>query len=532
MAGKSAPRKRKTVSRFQSHQDLAGSSEAVVAAPSAEEGGEGVSSGLAAAVHAAGHRIRQMRAASLLPHPYNDPARSEPDPQDEAWLALVRNVEVSGVRIPALAVTRSAFVAARPELASSLPETGSHVLVYGHRRRAATLAAGRDTMPVVVDDSVLDDDGDLDRMVAENLGRKDLPPLAEARLFSRYSESLRLSQRAIADRLGIDQATVSRRLSLMLLGQRATAAVADGTLPVAAAAALGGALPFGPARGWQKNASPEQSSDERELDQEAALSLILEQNLPPTRAAERVQQVRASREKAHALGVRLVDDPASELGVDYVRHQVDSHDQPHPVIAAIDPATGSLTFYSVPGAETLTPSAAMPSSPSPTVEQGRSAARNPDADDDDRDDEQSDALASSATIAEPVLAESSTDSATGASVAAREARSAVLPQVAASVPAKGRLVEVIVEAISLGVDVQHPAVVARADAWPTATSASADPFKIQAAIAWRRILAGYEDLVDRHDGWPAVGAAYLDLLHERGGYVPTAWERQASSAGE
>ena len=46
--------------------------------------------------------------------------------------------------------------------------------------------AGRNTMPAVIDDAIMADNGDLDAMAAENLGRQDLSDLAQADLFARY----------------------------------------------------------------------------------------------------------------------------------------------------------------------------------------------------------------------------------------------------------------------------------------------------------------------------------------------------------
>jgi ParB family transcriptional regulator, chromosome partitioning protein len=49
----------------------------------------------------------------------------------------------------------------------------------------------------------------------------------------------------IASRLGIDQATVSRRLALLLLAPEVRQAVDEGTVPGADAAALAGRCPMG-----------------------------------------------------------------------------------------------------------------------------------------------------------------------------------------------------------------------------------------------------------------------------------------------
>lgn len=488
----------------------------------------GVVGGLAAAeIQAAGHRIRQVDVSSLLPHPFNDPKRWEPDPGDPKWEELVRSVTARGVQVPGVAVTRAAFVAARPAVA--LPDGGTHVLVYGHRRRAAASAAGLPTMPLVVDDSVLEDDGDLDAMAVENLGRQDLGALAEAKLYARYSEDVGLSQSAIADRLGVDQATVSRRLALLLLADEALVALEDERLSVAAAAALAGALPFGRVRRWQKTKADGQDSEERRADQVAALRLIVERNASPTRAAERVLAERAARQDAARRGVEVVADPRAVVGADYLDRQVDAPGPGEDVVAAIDDATGTLVFYSLASEQ-------PDDSEVPTASGSAGGARRSVVVVDQDESEDGDGVA-----LEPAAGGGGVDAGpttggpwdaggegAGASAeqSARTARLTAAAKAAQSVPPKARLAELLVDAVVAGVDLQSKTVVAQADVWATGDGGSdRDGFQAHAAIAWRRVLAGYEALVGTI-GWSEVGRQYLDVLHDRVGYVPSAWERR------
>lgn len=506
-------RNRKTVSRF---QQFSGEGQHDPSQPPGYGPAEtsdrmgGVPSGLAAAVQAAGHRIRHMAPAALIPHPFNDPARSVPDLDDPQWRALLDNVGAVGVVNPVLAVTRAAFCTARPSLAEILSGEGTHVLIYGHRRLAAAIAKSIETIPVVVDDSVLANDGDLDLMVAENLGRSDLSPLAEAALYAHYSEELHLPQQKIAARLGVDQATVSRRLSLLLLTPAATQSLTGGDLPVATAAALAGALPYGPPRRWQKSPEAAQSSRERELDQDAALRLVLDTNVSPSRAAERVLAVRDARARADALGIRVIDDPAHEIGPNYLTHQIDEvpDGNSDEVIAAIDPMMGGLIFYlrDLPPATTTTDPADVS-----TPDGDGAGPERPDEPDDE--DSESGARDSVIDLAQDT---------------AREGRAQALPIAAENVPPKVKMLEILVEAIAAGVDLQSRAVIARADMWDTSGGSPGDRFKIEAAIVWRRLLAGYEDRVDRLNKWSEHGDTYLEILHDRARYTPTAWERRQS----
>lgn len=292
------------------------------------------------------HRVVEVAVAEIAPHPFNDDARSRPQPGDPKWQELLNGVRANGVRLPVLVVPREAFAAARPSMAEQISPEARYVLVYGHRRRAAALEAGRATMPAVVDDSIMADDGDLDAMAAENLGRQDLSDLAEADLFARYSD-IGLSQRAIAVRLGIDQATVSRRLALLLLAPEVRAAVERGQIPGHEAPGFAGVLPYGPLRRWQKKKDPEQDSQRRRGEQLEALRLVLDRGWLPSRAADRVVAEREARAEAAALDVTLVDDPEAELGADYVERRI-SREQfvaSAEVIGAINANTGTLDLY-------------------------------------------------------------------------------------------------------------------------------------------------------------------------------------------
>lgn len=512
MASKpSGTKKPKTVSRF---RNLAGGQDNPASDANASAGPDvtgGVVGGLAAAVQAAGHRIRHVEVESLIPHPFNDPARSDPREGDPDWDVLIRNVKANGVLLPGLAVSRAAFASARPALAEQLPAAGTHILIYGHRRRAAALAAGVDSMPVVVDDSVMADDGDLDYMASENLGRQDLSPMAEAELFARYSEELGLSQSAIAERLGVDQATVSRRLALLLLTQEAVEALDQDRLSVAGAVALAGALPYGRPRRWQKSKHDDQASGERHFDQMAALRLILERNTSPTRAAERVVTERASRRRAAELGIPIVDNPRAALGADHLAHQIDDPSHGNDLIAAIDDATGTLVYYD----RSPTPSTEpVDTAHSPLMPRDAPTSVEPAAD------------PQSGSVGRPSR-QSGADTNKGATDNSTQ-RLDACARAAQTVPGKARLGDILVTAIVLGVDFQHPKVIAQADKW-AALAGKSGSAKNDMSSVWHRVLAGFEDLVSRQGRWDTAGTIYLDLLHERVGHVPTTWERQQLS---
>lgn len=540
-----APRKRKTVSRL---QGLAGGTESPTTAEIDGNVG-GIVGGLVAAVEAAGHRSRELSVDSLFPHPFNDPRRSEPAPGDYKWEELLRSVKAQGVQLPGSAVTRAAFVAARPGVA--IPEDMTHVLIFGHRRRIAAKTAGRPTMPVVVDDSILENGGDLDVMAMENLGREDLKPLAEAELFARFSEEFGLNQSAIADRLGVDQATVSRRLALLLVTPEVTEALDSNHITASAAAALAGALPWGPHRRWQKSKSDDQDSEQRRVEQNAALKLILDTAATPTRAAERIIAERSARDEAQRRGIQIVDDIGSLLGPQYLDRLIDDPDTVEAAVATIDPSTGALLYYS-----TSTSTAPEPIGPAvnPTSNTNGAGTTVDDAppwkqdDDENHETDTQSQHAASDRQPTPTEPQESTPAAGGevivddrqgndetvdarqnqdavAAAAARERRLAAAATTADGVPSKAQLAELLVAAIVDGIELNARQVVAQAARWGSDATGVRD-YKADAATAWRRLVAGYEDSVDRKGRWADVGQTYLDLLNDRAGYVPAAWERQ------
>jgi ParB/RepB/Spo0J family partition protein len=127
------------------------------------------------------------------------------------------------------------------ELALSITEVGilqpivvaqsageRYTIIAGHRRHAAARIAGLTEVEVIV--QAVDDDADRGRMMLiENLHREDLTALDKARGFKALADS-GLSQRDIAARVGISQATVSKHISLLKLPEPALALVANGEL--------------------------------------------------------------------------------------------------------------------------------------------------------------------------------------------------------------------------------------------------------------------------------------------------------------
>ncbi|MGW0162121.1 ParB/RepB/Spo0J family partition protein [Mycobacterium sp. NPDC003323] len=535
--------KRKTANRF---AQFAGGDAADIHSPAAGDGSpddSGLIGGMSAIAADSAHRVLQLPVNEIAPHPFNAAQRSQPQPDDPKWEELLASVRANGVRLPLLAVGREAFVAARPEAGSSIDAGYRYVLIYGHRRRIAALEAGRQSVPVVVDDAILADNGDLDAMATENLGREDLPALAEAELFARYSD-LGLSQRAIAERLGVNQATVSRRLALLLLAPEVRKAVETGRLPSAEAAILSGMLPYGPPRRWQKGTDPDQGSDRRRDEQVEAQRLVVQHNWTASRAAERVIAERESRAEAHGLGVVLVEDPRAELGEHYIDHRI-SRDEYRPgadVVGAINSGTGYLDLYvralaspdqSPPlsdddgdsddgglgpvNGHTPTESAPPREDPARTASDPPPAAAG--------DDPQEEPVA-----VDPEAARRAEDAA--AAAAAQAHRRQACSTLIGLAPTNAELLKTLVRQYLSGVAVrcQTSAVRALLRDWDSHVEGNSD--KARSTMAWHRAVAADElhtaELKDKM--WDDDAVSHVERLIDRVGYQPTEWERRQLDA--
>ncbi len=529
------PGGRKTANRFAKFAggDTAPSTDfSHTADDSASAEDTGLIGGISAVAADETHRVVQVQVAEIAPHPFNFHGRSQPQPGDPKWEELLNSVRANGVRLPVLVVPREAFVAARPSAAEQISPDARYVLVYGHRRRAAALEAGRDTVPAVVDDAIMADDGDLDAMAAENLGRQDLSDLAEADLFARYSE-IGLSQRAIADRLGVDQATVSRRLALLLLAPELRRAVDDGDLPSAEAAALAGALPYGPPRRWQKTKDPDQLSDQRRAEQLQALRLILDRGMLAARTAERVIAERNARAKAAELGIPIVEAPRVELGENCHQYRVADYESGADVIGAINPGSGSLDLYARPAPSAAVEDAegdwaaagttAPAGQPTPAPSEATTPAQ---SDDEGRDQNTVDDH--SVAIADKQRAQ------TAAAAEAQAQRREFCAVLITQQPSNADLLKILVGQYLSGVAARSAtsAVSALLCDWDAEVDGTGE--KVRNTRAWHRAVAAAElhtaELKDK--AWDDDAVAHVELLMDRVGYQPTTWERrQLDAAG-
>ena len=106
---------------------------------------------------------------------------------------------------------------------------GRYLILAGERRWRAAKKAGLERVPVVIREKV-DGQRELELALVENLQRRDLTALEEARAFEQLRTGRGLSQAQIAERVGIDRSTVANSLRLLKLPARIQALVEEGQL--------------------------------------------------------------------------------------------------------------------------------------------------------------------------------------------------------------------------------------------------------------------------------------------------------------
>jgi ParB family chromosome partitioning protein len=91
-----------------------------------------------------------------------------------------------------------------------------YILITGERRWRAAKLAGLKTVPAVIRERVADTE-QLELALVENLQRRDLTPLEEARAFEHLRAGLGLTQVEIAKRVGMDRSTIANSMRLLKL---------------------------------------------------------------------------------------------------------------------------------------------------------------------------------------------------------------------------------------------------------------------------------------------------------------------------
>ncbi len=143
---------------------------------------------------------------------------------------LTRSIKTQGVLVPLLVLPAD--------------DRGRHVIVAGHRRHQAAVAAGVETLTVIVRD--LDPVGVLDAMLIENSQRADLSVGDSIRAVARYqSVAPTDSPTKIARRIGRTPTWVKSRLALAALPGDVLGRLDTGELSIERAAAVAAVVDLG-----------------------------------------------------------------------------------------------------------------------------------------------------------------------------------------------------------------------------------------------------------------------------------------------
>ena len=115
-------------------------------------------------------------------------------------------------------------------------EADGYRLIAGERRWRAAQIAGLDRIPAIVKE--ISEDRILQVALIENIQRKELNPIEEARAYEVLLTDLKLSHAEVAKRVGRDRSSVSNSLRLLKLPDRAQDLVREGSVSLGHAKAI------------------------------------------------------------------------------------------------------------------------------------------------------------------------------------------------------------------------------------------------------------------------------------------------------
>jgi len=107
-------------------------------------------------------------------------------------------------------------------------EADGYRLIAGERRWRAAQVAGMERIPAIV--KKVADDRLLEIALIENIQRKELNPIEEARAYEVLLHDMKLSHAEVAKRVGRDRSSISNSLRLLKLPQRIQGLVREGSV--------------------------------------------------------------------------------------------------------------------------------------------------------------------------------------------------------------------------------------------------------------------------------------------------------------
>lgn len=198
----------------------------------------------------------------------------------------------------------------QPILVRRSSEEGMFELVAGERRFRATILAGFETVPALIED--LSDQESLELSIIENAQRENLNPIEEARAYQLLSEQFQLSHAEIARIVGKNRVTVSNSLRLLQLATEVIELLRNGELT----AGHGRALLF--------LDEPSAQLDLARLAVKKALSVRALEQMVSMGVDESPRNTDSDEQETRSL--RRVEEKISGfLGIEKVRLSTDTH---------------------------------------------------------------------------------------------------------------------------------------------------------------------------------------------------------------
>jgi ParB family chromosome partitioning protein len=180
----------------------------------------GLGRGLDALIPSLQPVVEQVDIDLIAPNPHQPRTVFDPDALSE----LAESIREHGVIQP--------LIVSRPQARGGAP----FQLIAGERRLLAARRAGLQKVPVIVKEA--SSQALLELALVENLQRQDLGPLEEAAAFRRLADEFKLTQEAIAVRVGRSRSGVANSLRLLTLSEEMQASLARGEITPGHARAL------------------------------------------------------------------------------------------------------------------------------------------------------------------------------------------------------------------------------------------------------------------------------------------------------
>lgn len=416
-------------------------------------------------------KASQVDVADLAHNPFNPAGRSE------TGVGLKQSITTIGVLNALVVVPADVWLRAHPDHEDAIGEA-SWVVIDGNRRLAGARAAGLDTVPIHASDEIRPE-----HLTAEAILHADqhltLNPIEEATAFAEVMREKQVSQRVLAEGLGISQSHVAKRVALLRLPKVVQEAIEAGQIGPKAALYL---MPG------------------EERAQIAALEGILEDGWSPESALARAVQ-----------NLRMQD--AVELA-----RQQNATVHRHPPAGMVEVDLDHLDEHDLEGATLVVVPATDDDATGPTLGLVRTPERDPGAAHDE---------ARRVEDRERRRANKAREVHLGRLVKQQRPRAGDLSALMQRVTVRdGGLNAAVAD---LAVKLLQGSGVAdewAQEGWQLRRYAPTAPTSERARLAWVIGLCTEEIAArETHRPWHQLDAEYLDLLRGSG-YVPTEWELQ------